>query len=224
MTFLKRQVPLLICLIVGIATIFQYYVPHPISNSYLESLSKAVLIIGGFALLLGVISLFIPHMGRIRRKADGWGYSVIMFVGFLIGLVPGLISMASQVNPDGSMTSFGWMYTFFLSPLQSTMFAMIAFFIVSCSFRAFRIKTAEAFVLFLSAFILLAGRVPIGQMVFDKLFAFANVTISQVVEWIMSVPVVSARRGIMIGIALGAIAMSIKIIVGIERQYLGGKD
>jgi hypothetical protein len=32
----------------------------------------------------------------------------------------------------------------------------------------------------------------------------------------------SVRRAILIGISLGAVALSLKIIFGIERAYLGG--
>jgi hypothetical protein len=47
---------------------------------------------------------------------------------------------------------------------------------------------------------------------------------SELVEWVMNVPGTAARRGIMMGIAMGAVATSVKIIFGIEKQYLGGGD
>jgi len=43
-------------------------------------------------------------------------------------------------------------------------------------------------------------------------------------DWIMGVPNLAAKRGILLGVSLGAIATSIKIIFGVERQYLGGGD
>ena len=39
-------------------------------------------------------------------------------------------------------------------------------------------------------------------------------------DWLMNVPQMAGKRGIMIGIALGGIAMSIRIILGIERTYM----
>ena len=83
MIFLRRQVPLLITLITGIVFAAQYYVPHPASEQMLTSVTKWLQIIGGFALVLGVSSLFHVHAVKIRRKEAGWGYSFVLYVSML---------------------------------------------------------------------------------------------------------------------------------------------
>ncbi|MEK7369523.1 MAG: hypothetical protein AABZ62_07640, partial [Planctomycetota bacterium] len=67
-----------------------------------------------------------------------------------------------------------------------------------------------------AAIIVMLGRVPIGALISEYLPMAA--------DWIMGVPNLAAKRGILLGVSLGAIATSIKIIFGIERQYLGGGD
>lgn len=71
MIFLRRQLPLLITMVTGLVFATQYYVPHPASEQLLTSVTKWLQIIGGFALVLGVTSLFHLHAAKIRRKEAG---------------------------------------------------------------------------------------------------------------------------------------------------------
>ena len=112
---------------------------------------------------------------------------------------------------EGSV--FGWLYNNVMVALQGTMFSLLAFFVASAAYRAFRARTPEATVLLLSAILVMTGRVPLGEYLISW--------IGQVSDWIMNVPNTAAQRGILIGVSLGGIATSIKIICGIERAHLG---
>jgi hypothetical protein len=59
------------------------------------------------------------------------------------------------------------------------------------------------------------GRVPVGEIIWPGFPDF--------IEWIMNVPQLAAKRAIMIGAALGAISTGLKVIVGLERAYMGGE-
>jgi hypothetical protein len=113
-------------------------------------------------------------------------------------------------------TGFGWIYTYALLALQGTMFSILGFFVASAAFRAFRARSKEAAVLLVAALIVMFGRVPLGEYLIPAAGPLAG--------WILNVLNTAARRGIIIGISLGGIATSIKIIFGIERSYLGGRD
>jgi hypothetical protein len=106
------------------------------------------------------------------------------------------------------------MYVYFnlQFPLESTMYSLLAFFMTSASFRAFRARNKEALLLLLAAVVVMLGRVPIGSSIWS---GFPDVT-----EWIMSYPNAAAKRGIMIGIDLGLISMALRMILGIERSYM----
>jgi hypothetical protein len=42
-------------------------------------------------------------------------------------------------------------------------------------------------------------------------------------EWVRNNPSMSARRAILIGIGLGSLTTSLRVILGIERTWLGGE-
>jgi hypothetical protein len=213
MTFLRRQLPLLITFVTGILFAAQYYVPHPSSELMLTSVSKWLQIIGGFALILGVTSLFHIHAVKIRRREPGWGYSFVLYTGMLGTIAIGLWHGGKE-TVNGAATAFGWMYTFMMVPLQGTMFAILAFFIASAAYRSFRARSREAAVLLIAAVIVMLGRVPLGE----HLIPISG----DITQWILNVLNASVRRAILIGISLGAVALSLKIIFGVERAYLGG--
>lgn len=223
MPFLRRTLPLVIAFVTGVALILQYYIPHEASEEFLTQINDWLIVIGVFAFLLGIYSLGHVHATRIRRQAAGWGYSVVMFVGIAIGLGTGIASQGEVTTPGGTLSSFGWMYDNMLIPLQGTMFALLGFFVASAAFRAFRARTVEAALLLAAAVLVMFGRVPLGEYLWGMLVGVdAPVAMRDIVEWIMNTPNLAARRGVMLGVTLGAIATSLKIIFGIERAYLGG--
>jgi hypothetical protein len=220
MKIIKNYLPLAMVMVMGLLMLGSYYVPHKLSVDYVEQMNKWENIVFAFAFLLGLLSLFVSHYGKIVRRHDGWGYSIFVFVGFFIMVIPALLSGGKQMV-DGQVTGLGWSFRYVYNALSATMFAVLAFYIVSTAYRSFRIKSAQAFVLFVAAFILILGKVPLGQMAWESVMGWTGYGIDRVIEWIMSVPAVAGKRGIMIGIAIGAIVTSLKIIFGIERQYMG---
>ncbi|PKM96878.1 MAG: hypothetical protein CVU79_11275 [Elusimicrobia bacterium HGW-Elusimicrobia-3] len=220
MKFIKNYLPLAMVMVVGLLMLASYYIPHKHSVDYVELMNKWENIVFAFAFLLGLLSLFVSHYGKIRRRHDGWGYSIFVFVGFFIMVIPALMSGGKQMI-DGQVTGLGWSFRYVYNALSATMFAVLAFYIVSTAYRSFRIKSGQALVLFIAAFILILGKVPLGQMAWESVLGWTGYGIDRVIEWIMSVPAVAGKRGIMIGIAIGAIVTALKIIFGIERQYMG---
>lgn len=205
---MKREIPILITLIFGVFMIVQFFIPHPVVNEIANRLQTWAIIVISFSYVLGSANILRINGELVYRRGAGWIYKLVLVVAFFLMLIPGLaggIAEGSWANDK--------LFTYTYVPLASTMYASLAFFIASAAFRAFRVRTWQASVLALTAVIVMLGRIPISHFIWEDL--------PSVVDWVMSVPNAVAQRGIMIGAALGAIATGLKVILGIERSYLG---
>lgn len=207
---MRRKIPLAITFIAGSFMLIQFFIPHRTTNEMYQTANTWVSIIAGVALTLGIGSLVTHHATRVRRRQPGWGYSVVTFVG-LIGMT--LIGFTGGIGPN---SLFHRLYMSVFFPLDATMFALLSFYMASAASRAFRAGNLEATLLLVAAIIVMIGRVPIGNTIHPY--------IPTVADWIMEIPNTAAKRAIMIGVGLGVCATALKIIVGIERSYLGGGE
>jgi hypothetical protein len=208
----KREIPILITLVAGLFTLVGFFVPHPLVNTLYGDIQQWVIIVVGATYVLGVANLFRINTTQIQQRAPDWGYKIVLIVGLVATMAVGFWEKSHYAD-DNSM--FQWIYRTFYTSMAATMFALLAFFIASAAFRAFRIRTFEALLLAIAAFILMLGRVPIGGAISPYLPAAA--------EWLMEIPQNAAKRGILMGAALGVMATGIRVILGVEKTYGGGE-
>ena len=209
---MKRSIPLIITFLTGFFLVVAFFVPHEPFGELEQRLLVWFAIVSGFTMLLGIDNLIRSHARQIVRTNTGWGHSIVLLAGLVVTVVVGVIGFTKFGSPFHMQSPFMFLYTHVIVPLQGTMFALLAFFIASASYRAFRARNTVATLLLISAIIVMLGRIPIGAAI-SEFFPAAQ-------EWIMDVPQLAAKRGIQIGAALGAVSMSLRIILGIERSYL----
>ena len=206
---MRLHVPLAITFLVGIFMVMAFFMPHKAVADAAGFMQTWGIIIVAFAMVLGVGSLLQRHTERIRRRRPEWGYSVVTLACFFGMLVLGFSWGKEKGSP------FDWVFNNIQVPLDATMFSLLAFFVASAAYRSFRARSGEATLMLLAAVVVMLGRVPLGEQISHKLPAAT--------EWIMSVPTIAAKRGIIFGAALGALATSYRIIAGLERSHLGGE-
>jgi len=130
---------------------------------------------------------------------------------------------SGQYNAAGS--PFWWIYEYMFKPLTATMFALLAFYVASAAFRAFRAKNVEAALLLGTAFVVLLGRTAAGTVLTGWLPDWLGwLRVEELTVLIMTIFNTAGTRAIMIGIALGIVATSLKIILGMDRSYLGSAE
>jgi hypothetical protein len=214
---MRREVPLAIVFICGAFMAFQYFIPHYVSATIYQYALNWTIIIGIFTLTIGIGSLISMHYGKISSRAERWQYSMVTLAALAFMTILGLFSPGALQDPK---SLFMKMYFYVLSPVQATMFSLLAFFIASAAYRAFRAKTVLATLLLISAVIVMLGRIPIGDMLTSWLPE--GLRFSDIARYILDYPNTAAKRAIYIGVGLGVGVTSLKIILGIERTWLGG--
>lgn len=204
---IKRQIPMGIMMILCVGFIFYAFVPHQRTEDFYQWWLTWVRAISPFGVVLGVISFTRVHWAKISRKVPYWQYSVLALGGLVFTSFAGFYWGTEQGTP------YMWMFLNVQMPLSATMFSLLAFYIASAAYKAFRARSAEATVLLIAAIIVMLAQVPIGMAISRR--------IPEISEWILNVPNMAAKRGIFIGVGLGGTAVSLKIMLGIERTYLG---
>jgi hypothetical protein len=125
----------------------------------------------------------------------------------------------------GQSTPYWWLYEYVFKPLQATTFAMLAFYVASAAFRAFRAKNIEAILLLGTAFVILLGRTFAGVILTAWLPEWlSGLKLENLTVYIMQVFNTAGNRAIMIGIALGIASTSLKVLLGVDRSYLGSGE
>ena len=228
---MKRFVPLVIAITAGFVLLIANFIPYAESWGLTAQEWFNILAVG--AMVLGGGNLIKLQLMKISAKKAGWGYAAVTVICFFAALFIGMGKFGVHPNelyPNYAWSGYyleegsgmWWIYQHMVVPLTSTMFAMLAFYVATAAFRAFRAKNTEATLLLVTAGIVLLGRTYAGVWLFGWLpewllwLRFDNLTV-----WIMDIPNTAGTRAITIGIALGVVATSLRILLGVDRSYLG---
>jgi hypothetical protein len=201
----RRQIPLVIALVAGLFGALSYVIMDPVIQGLREQMLAWLRLLSAFAIGLGIASFLRNHGNKMIRQVPGWAFNAVAIASFLVMAIVGLFGGIDEG------TLFRQLFDYLQAPMEATMFSLLAFFIASAAFRAFRARSKEATLLLGAAVIIMLGRV----IDVDWL--------SNITEWILEIPNGAAQRGIVIGVGLGIIATALKIVLGIERSYLGGE-
>jgi len=198
----------------GFAMIIQYFIPHQASEWVNAFLMDWMMIIGVFALALGIWSLIKVSWDKIKYKKPNWEYAIVTLAGLFLMIFFGFDYFRHFSTPIGSDN---YMYVHFyrhiVIPIQSTMFSLLAFFIASAAYRAFRARSLLATLLLIAALVIMLR--------FNPLLGPIQPIMEKFSVWLLNVPNLAAKRAIVIGVGLGMVATALKVILGIERAYLG---
>jgi len=204
---MRRSVPLAVGFVSGTIIIAKYFT----GISFLDKLGSDIVkwrtVVAAFALGLGAVNLIQTHFKTVIRRDKNWDSSLLLLISLI-----GFSALGIALGPNSAI--YRWSWNNIYQPVFSGIASLLAFMITSASYRAFKIKDWQSMILMISAVIVMLGQVGIGSVIYKGIPSW--------MRWIMSVPNTAGMRGITIGGALGAIALSLRVLLGLERGYLGG--
>lgn len=189
-----------------------------ILTAYIKPVSAVTTILGAFALGLGLYSLVSIHGRAVARRRENWGFSALLLGAILAMAIP-----AIWKEYDKSPYIAGFykiVYEGGFNALNATMFSIVAFYIVSAAYRAFRIRTVEAGILLASAVIIMVGQVTLGQLLTawaPNEGLTANLRVENLSNWILTRVNSPAQLAISLGIGVGTLATALRLWLSLER-------
>lgn len=214
---MKMRLPMLIAIFVGAVTLIAYFVPLGPLEIVKSLLVDWAATLSAIALLLGILNLVLVHIEKFASFKPGWVYSIVLLLGFIfalgMGLFPPLIDMTRQANAQfnaaQTMRDMGrFMFLYIQTPIETSLTAMLGIVMIMAGARLIRKRRNLSAALFiLVSLVLILGLAPLAPILGDAR------------EWIVQVPALAGARGILLGIALGAITTGVRVIIGVDRPY-----
>jgi len=204
---MERRIALAVCFGFGIVMFLQYFSSLPEARRLQQAVAEYWQIVFAFALVVGIAG-FVQANVKASKDSKERPYRIVSVVGFAAMPILALVWGLKAGSP------FMWVFENIQVPMQSTVFALLAFFVASASYRGFRARSASATLLLVAAAIMLLSRSAVSEWLSSWLPDLA--------DWIRNYPSMSARRAILVGIGLGSLTTSLRVILGVERTWLGG--
>lgn len=209
--FFKKTVPFIVTLGMGIFSFTYFFSPHPKMYELWIGATRWVMIVAGGAMAVGVISMVRTYWKKARNKQNPNRY--YCYVTLVCTAFMSFVGFFGEGNiKSGSL--FNQLFKYVMAPLEATMFSLLAFYIASAAFRSFRLKSFAAGLLLVSALLVMLSQIPTGEVI--------SPYIPEVATWILNYPNVAAQRAIQIGISIGVVSNTLKIVLGIDKSIFGG--
>ncbi|RPI57725.1 MAG: hypothetical protein EHM56_03295 [Chloroflexi bacterium] len=205
---LRRILPTSVAMAVGILVLAALFTTNPLLDGIGAYLVNLAVLVAAFALFLGVLNVLRVHARRVREGQKGRFYSFVLLAAMLLVIAVGLPSIPGQ--PSGpSQPAVAWIFQNVQLPIQASFSALLVFFLVTATLRLLTVRNLESAVMLLVALLVLAGQVTMGLVPL----------LPEIRDWILNVPAMAGVRGILLGVALGAVLTGVRLLLGVERPY-----
>jgi hypothetical protein len=192
-------------------------------------------VIAQMLLGLGVYSILHLHVGRMLKKQKDWGFSLLLLMSMLAMVIVGYwdwVTGLRKTRDGGATLEFqeyarDLLFDGLLQQMDAAMFSLVAFFIFSAAYRAFRIRSVEATIMLATAMLVmlsLLGLVEYASARFLTYFTkgdpgnfLNNFQLLDLSEWVRSNLERPSIRALEFGLGIGGLAIALRIWLGLDR-------
>lgn len=200
--------PTIVAVLAGVMTLAGYVFPYPLLVQVRDEMVRWVVVVAGFAFILGFFNLLRVHLKRLQSGEKGGVYSFVLLMTALISFgvtAGGLLLEPAQLFSD-------WWFSYVLAPAQAAGAGLIAFALAMAAFRVIRSRRDAGTLLFLlTALVVLLGMVPLPGSL--------GTILADLRRWWMGVPALAGMRGLLIGVGLGTLLMGLRVVGGLDRPH-----
>jgi hypothetical protein len=165
------------------------------------------IILTGVAVLVGIFNLISVHADKVRRGEKGGIYSALLVVSLVGTFFLGIFLRPAHVAMKTVMNGI-------IIPTEAALMGILTISLLYAAIRLLRRRVDVMSILFLltAAFLLLgSATLPFGDIP----------VIGTAARWVTQIWVLGGARGILIGVALGALTTGLRILFGADRPYGG---
>jgi hypothetical protein len=170
-----------------------------------SEIGKWTTIVGSFTILWGAISSFQFHGLRAMRREEGWMWGAWQLIVAVVVMFLGLYQKDSA--------GYLWIQSYVISPITSTTFAILGFFIFAAVYHTVQIRSTELLVLTIPMIFTLITYGPVLKFYMP----WAGV----IGDWFGTVAAPANRRANTIGLGIAAIILGYRVLTGSETAWLG---
>lgn len=191
----------------GLLVLLGYFIPLEILLKIRLLLIQWAVSLAAVAVLVGVLNLLGVHWHKIRTRQKGRAYSILLIVSLFASAILGIVLGTN--NP-----ALGFFLEAIIIPGEAALMALLSVTLVYASARLLRRRVDLMTFIFLGVVVvILLAATPLP---------FGKIPGASFVEWLLRDNFATAgSRGILIGVALGALTTGLRVLFGIDRPYGG---
>jgi hypothetical protein len=174
----------------------------PVLEDAAGSLYQWLALLGGTALLLGVVNVVVMHLRRIQTGQRDWVLSLVLLGGLVAVLVAGLANPLGPASPVSQ-----WSFTSVIAPGQAALFSLLVFFMAVAAYRYLRIGRPGGTWMLAGALLIWLVQIPLDSFAFPA-------DLAAMTGWFVAGPIMAAVRGLLLGSGIALLVVGVRLLLG----------